>query len=156
LADRPRQEKLFRAHIALAREANKPLMLHVRSPRGSDAAYRDALAILADYSGCAADFHFFSGSWEVAKDIIDAGFFLSFDGPITFARDYDEVIRNAPLERIMAETDCPYAAPAPNRGKRNEPLFVREVVAAIARIRNAEQDMIERALLANSRAFFSV
>lgn len=150
------QEVLFRQHIDLSLRLGKPLMLHVRSVRGSDTAYFDALSILAEYQNVAADFHFFSGSWNVAKKILDAGFYISFDGPITFARDYDEVIKNAPLDLMMAETDCPYASPLPYRGKRNEPAYVSHVVDAIARIRGVESEDVRHALLASTRHFFGV
>ena len=150
-----KQKEAFSAHIALANEAKKPLMLHVRSGSGRS-AYREALDILKREAKVSGDFHFFAGSWDEAREILDAGFYLSFTGVLTFARNYDEVGKNAPLDRIMSETDSPYVAPAPFRGKRNEPLYVREVVKAIARIRNEDEETVRAQLLKNAETFFSI
>ncbi len=150
-----KQRESFSAQIALANEFKKPLMLHVRN--GSlKSAYRDALAILKSEAKVPADFHFFAGSWEEAKEILDAGFFLSFTGVITFARQYDEIIKNTPLDRIMTETDCPYVSPEPFRGKRNEPMHVREVVKKIAEIKGEDFEKVRETLLQNALKFFAV
>ncbi|MDO8590638.1 MAG: TatD family hydrolase [bacterium] len=154
------QEKIFRQQIELAIEVNKPLMLHVRNGSGRS-AYRDALSILKSYivnheSTLKGDFHFFAGSWEEAREIIDCGFNLSFTGVITFARDYDEVIKNAPLDRILSETDSPYVAPSPFRGKRNEPLYVIEVVKKIAEIRGEDFEIVKKQLTLNATRFFGL
>jgi len=154
------QEKIFRKQIELAIEVNKPLMLHVRNGPGRS-AYRDALSILESSllnhkSTLSANFHFFAGSWDEAKAILDAGFYISFDGPITFARNYDEVIKNTPLDRIMSETDAPFATPAPYRGKRNEPAYVIEVVKKIAEIRGEDFEKVRVQLVKNTRSFFDL
>ena len=154
------QEKTFRHHIELAIEVGKPLMLHVINGSGRS-AYREALSILKSYnlnlkSFLRGDFHFFAGSWEEAKEILDEGFNLSFTGVITFARDYDEVVKNTPLDRIMTETDCPYVTPAPFRGKRNEPMYVQEVVKKIAEIRGEDFEKVKRQLVVNARNFFNL
>ncbi len=154
------QEKTFRHHIELAIEVGKPLMLHVRNGSGRS-AYREALSILKSYnlnlkSALRGDFHFFAGSWEEAREILDAGFNLSFTGVITFARDYDEVIRNTPLDRIMTETDCPYVTPAPFRGKRNEPFYVREVVKKIAEVRGEDFEKVRAQVAKNALDFFGI
>lgn len=152
---RTKQEALFRSHIELATEVGKPLMLHVRS--GKDvSAYDDALAILKEYGHPKADFHFFAGSLDEAKRILDAGHMISFSGVITFARSYDAVIKNVPLDRIMVETDAPYVSPAPYRGKRNEPLFIKEVYQKVAAIRGEDADMVRQTLVATSKAFFGL
>jgi TatD DNase family protein len=75
-------------------------------------------------SKVAGNVHFFAGTWEEARWFLDLGLTLSFTGVITFTHDYDEVIKNMPLDRLIAETDCPYVAPVPYRGKRNEPSYV--------------------------------
>ncbi len=147
------QEENFRKQIELAIEVGKPLMLHVRSGSGRS-AYRDALAILRSFPKVKGNFHFFAGSWEEAKEILDAGFNLSFTGVITFARDYDEVIKNAPLDRILSETDCPYVTPAPHRGKCNEPLYVEEVVKTIASVRKEPFEQVQAQLVRNAVNFF--
>ncbi len=150
-----KQETLFRSHIELATEVGKPLMLHVRS--GKDiSAYDDALAILKEYGHPKANFHFFAGSLDEAKRILDAGYMISFSGVITFARSYDAVIKNVPLDRIMIETDAPYVSPVPYRGKRNEPLFIKEVYQKVAAILGEEADMVRQTLVATSKAFFGL
>lgn len=154
------QEEVFRKHIELAIEVNKPLMLHVRNGSGRS-AYREALSILKSYnlnlkSTLKGNFHFFAGTWEEAKEILDAGFSISFTGVITFTHDYDEVIKNAPLDRILSETDSPYVTPKPFRGKRNEPLYVQEVVRAIARIRNEPFEQVRKQLVLNASRLFNL
>lgn len=158
--EQKKQEKAFRAQIELAIEAGKPLMLHVRSGSGRS-AYRDAIAILKSYivnhgSVLKGNFHFFAGGWDEAREILDAGFNLSFTGVITFVRDYDEVIKNMPLNRILSETDCPYITPTPFRGKRNEPLYVKEVVRQIAIIRGEDFEAVKKQLFANAINFFGL
>ncbi|KKU26984.1 MAG: Mg-dependent DNAse [Candidatus Magasanikbacteria bacterium GW2011_GWA2_46_17] len=153
------QEEVFRKHIELALDVKKPLMLHVRNGSGRS-AYKDALAILKSYNlnlkSTPCDFHFFAGGWEEAKEVLDAGFNLSFTGVITFARNYDEVIKNTPLDRIMSETDCPYVTPTPFRGKRNEPLHVREVAKKIAEIRGESFEIVKKQLVTNASRFFGL
>ncbi len=150
-----KQETLFRAHIELAKEVGKPLMLHVRPGKGAS-AYNDALSVLSEYGHPKANFHFFAGSFDEAKRILDEGHMISFSGVITFARSYDDVIKNVPLDRIMVETDAPYVAPQSQRGKRNEPSYVGEIYEALATIRNEDKEAIREAILANSRHFFGV
>ncbi len=155
------QEAVFRKHIELAIEVNKPLMLHVRNGSGKS-AYKDALRILSTFNfGLSTgrrpgNFHFFAGSWDEAKEILDAGFNLSFTGVITFARDYDFVVKNVPLDRILSETDSPYITPIPFRGKRNEPLFVREVVKKIAEIRGEDLEVVKSQLVKNAKRLFGL
>lgn len=165
-----KQEEIFKKHIELAIEVNKPLMLHVRSG-GGKSAYLEALSILNSYflparrslgvggihnSRPRANFHFFAGSWDEATAILDAGFYLSFTGVITFARNYDEVIKKVPLERIMSETDAPYVASLPHRGKRNEPAYVIETVKKIAEIRGEDFERVRAQLVQNTRNFFNL
>lgn len=148
------QVKNFIAQIECANQLGKPLMLHVRPSKGSMDAYLDALEILQAHATVKGDSHFFAGDWGVARKYLDFGFTLSFTGVLTFARDYDEVVRNAPLDMILSETDAPYVTPAPYRGERNEPVHVREVVKAIARIRGSEEEACRSAILDNSRRVF--
>lgn len=146
------QAETFRKQVVLAREVGKPLMIHCRN------AYEDLLTILreehADEIG--GDVHFFAGSWDIARQFLDLGFYLSFTGVVTFARDYDEVIRNAPLERIMVETDAPYVTPVPHRGKRNEPLYVEYIAKQIAQIKQMPEEDVFRQLVENTRTVFRV
>lgn len=151
------QEEAFRKHIELAIETGKPLMFHVRNG-GGRSAYRDVLAILKSYPSekLRGVFHCFVGSWEEAKEILDCGFNLSFTGIITFAMDYDEAVKNVPLDRLMSDTDCPYLAPVPYRGKRNEPSYVPEIVKRIAQIRGQDLDVVKKQLFHNAVRFFGL
>lgn len=155
-----KQEETFRRHIELAIEVKKPLMLHLRNGFGRS-AYRDAFSFLNSYfllhnSWPRGNLHFFAGTIEEAKLFLDAGFTFSFTGVVTFARSYDEIIRYLPLDRILSETDAPYVAPAPYRGKRNEPLYVQEVVKGIARIRHEDEETVREHLLKNARESFGI
>jgi TatD DNase family protein len=93
------------------------------------------------------NFHFFTSPVDIAKQCLDVGFTVSFTGPITFAHQYEEVVKYVPLEKMMAETDSPYASPMPHRGKRNNPLYIKEIVAAIARIRGENLDRVRKQLV---------
>lgn len=149
-----RQDASFRAHIELARSVGKPLMIHARPSRGTDDAYERALLVLSEYQNIRADFHFFSGSAQTAQMIVASGHTISVDGPITFARDYDEMLRSVPLESIMVETDAPYAAPIPYRGKTCEPWMVAEVAKKLAEIRGEDEEMVRLKLIKNTKEFF--
>lgn len=149
------QKELFEKHIELAQAVGRPLMLHVRASKGTDDAYYDALGILAG-KGVRANFHFFSGSRECMEAIVAAGFTISVDGPITFAREYDEMLRAVPMDRIMVETDAPFAAPVPYRGKTCEPWMVVEVAKALADIRQEDPETVRIQLLKNSQEFFGI
>jgi TatD DNase family protein len=154
-----KQQDVFRQHIEVAMALDKPLMLHIRD------AYKDTLDILTSYflihgSKLRGDVHFFAGNWEEAKAFLDFGFTLSFTGAITYPLkpggcDYAEIIRNTPLDMIMSETDCPYVAPIPYRGKRNEPLYVQEVVKKIAEIKGLPLEEVKKALVTNAKRVFA-
>ena len=153
-----KQKKAFVEQIELANEFKKPLMLHIRNnPKEKNHnAYFDALDILKRYSKIKGDVHFFAGGLEEAKAYVDFGFALSFTGVITFTNDYDEVIKNTPLSMIMTETDAPYVTPIPYRGKRNEPVYVREVVKKIALVKGLSEDEVARAIVANAKRVFGI
>ena len=156
------QREVFIQHIKLANEVGKPLMLHVRNSKTDPTrprlggAYLESLKILKEYAKVKADFHFFAGNVEEMKAIIDAGYYVSFTGVLSFAKNYDELIKTVPVDRIMTETDCPYVAPVPHRGQRNEPSYVTEVVKAIARIRSENEEVIARQVLKNAQEFFQL
>ncbi len=153
-----KQKKAFIEQIELANEFNKPLMLHIRNnPKDQTFnAYKDSLEILKQHSKVKGDVHFFAGSWEDARNFLDFGFTLSFTGVITFTHDYDEVIKNTPLEMIMTETDSPYVTPVPYRGKRNEPVYVREVVKRIAEIKGLPEAEVAEAIIQNAKRVFGI
>ena len=154
-----RQVEAFVAQIELANKVKKPLMLHIRSaPKssGDGEAYRDALELLKSHAKVLGDVHFFAGDWAIAKNFLDIGFTLSFTGVITFTHDYDEVVKNTPLEMLLTETDAPYVTPVPHRGTRNEPIYVTEVVKAIARIKELEETVVAEEIMQNSRRVFGI
>ena len=146
--DFERQKKLFLNQIDFAMAHNKPIMIHARD------AYEEILQILESLGGPTAklrgNVHFFAGDLTTAKRFIELGFTLSFTGVITFANSYDEVIKSVPLSSIMAETDAPFVAPVPYRGKRNEPSYVVEVAKKIAEIRGSDFEEVRKALVENA------
>lgn len=155
-----KQKDLFEKHIALAGELDKPLIVHCRSSKGTMNAYEELIVLLKDakekYPNLRGDIHFFVGSISEARSLIALGFTISFTAVITFARDYDEVIRAVPLASILSETDAPYVAPESRRGERNDPLSIIDVVAKIAEIRGEDPEMVRNALLANARLVFDI
>ncbi len=130
------QRERFRVHIRAAREAAKPLIIHTRS------AAEDTLRLMREEGAGAAGgvMHCFTESWEVARAALDLGFYISFSGIVTFknAKDLQEVARRVPLDRMLVETDSPYLAPVPYRGKTNQPGWVRHVAEEIARLQGRE------------------
>jgi TatD DNase family protein len=152
-AERDNQKEVFKQHIQLSKEVGKPLMIHCRD------AFADLIEILRtiDYKlSTSGVVHFFSGSVDDAKKLLDAGFYFSFGGVITFARDYDEQIKFIPLDRILLETDAPYVPPVPYRGKRNEPLYVIEVAKKLAEIKGATFEEVARITTQNAVSFFGL
>jgi TatD DNase family protein len=155
-AKQEKEEAVFIEHIRLANEVGKPLMLHIRPSEGGMDAYEDALVILKAHAKVLGNVHFFAGTYDIAKQFWDIGFTTSFTGVITFASQYDDVIKNAPLAMLHGETDAPYVAPVPFRGKRNEPLHVREVYKRIAEIRGEDAETVREALLHNAEKMFGI
>ncbi|MEK7128845.1 MAG: TatD family hydrolase [Patescibacteria group bacterium] len=158
MEEKKRQGGLFQNQIELALSVDLPLMIHGRPSRTSMDAYHDILEILNSYKNekgnLRGNVHFFAGDIDIAKKFLDLGFTMSFTGVITFARDYDEVIRYIPPNSIMSETDAPYVAPVPYRGGRNEPVYVIEVVRQIAQIRREKESLVGERLLNNAKSIF--
>jgi TatD DNase family protein len=159
-AAKQKQREVFELHIDLAAKTNKPLMIHARPKKGSMDAYEDALTMLEsakrEHPSLRGDFHFFVGDVATAKRIIALDFTLSYTAVLTFARDYDEVVRSTPLTHLLSETDSPYVAPLSRRGQRNDPLAAKDVVAAIASIRGEEEEVVREALLTNAKRLFEI
>jgi TatD DNase family protein len=151
-APHDQQERLFREQLTLARELGLPVVIHSRD------AQEDTVRILDDAArGQPGIMHSFSGSWSYAEACLDVGFMLSFSGPTTFPKavELHEVVRRAPLDRILTETDCPYLSPHPYRGKRNEPAYVRFVTERVAELRGVAVDDIAAAVWRNAESIFS-
>jgi TatD DNase family protein len=150
-----RQKEAFEAQIELARAVGKPLMIHCRS------AFPDLIEILrARRSKLKADspgvIHFFTGTPENAKALLEMGFAFTFGGAITFARTYDETIKYLPPDAILSETDAPYVAPAPYRGKRNEPAYLAEVVKKLAELKGVPLEQMAETTFNNAKRIFGI
>jgi TatD DNase family protein len=146
------QQNRFRVHIRAARESGKPLIIHTRS------ASDDTLSIMREENAGEAGgvMHCFTESMEVAKAAMDLGFYISFSGIVTFknAKDLKEVAQAVPLDRMLIETDSPYLAPMPYRGKTNEPGFVKHVAEEIARLKEASVEEVGEVTSRNFRKLF--
>ena len=152
---RIKQVEIFIKHIELALELNKPLMIHCRD------AHDDVIEILKAKSlklkaNLRGNIHFFSGVWEQAQKYFDLGFSISFAGPITFSNQYNETIKNAPIDKIMIETDSPFVAPTPYRGKRNEPIYVIEIAKKLAEIKNLSLEKVIKQTTRNAKEVFVI
>ncbi|MEN9552050.1 MAG: hypothetical protein RI935_427 [Candidatus Parcubacteria bacterium] len=160
-AEADRQKRIFEEQIHLAVELNLPLMLHGRPSKGTMDAYEDMLFMLEGAkkkygTKLRGNAHFFVGDIDIAKRFIEIGFTMSFSGVITFTKDYDDVVRFLPPTMIIAETDSPYATPAPFRGERNDSLKVQEVVARMAVLRNEDMETMRIQVLENVKRMFSI
>ena len=147
-----RQKETFLKQIELAKEVKKPLMIHCRE------AFSDLIEVLKPntYNLKSGIVHFFTGSKDDAKRLLEMGFSFTFGGVVTFARDYDEVIKMIPLDRILSETDAPYVSPVPYRGKRNEPAYVVEVVKKLAEIKGISTEEMERRIFENVKEVLKI
>jgi len=149
--ERKRQQEIFGRQIELSKIVSKPLMIHCRQ------AYDELLSILnSQLLLPSLNIHFFAGDWPIACKFLDFGGTLSFTGVITFTNDYDEVLKNTPLDRIMIETDCPFVAPVPYRGKRNEPSYLGPIVERLAEIKGLPVGSVAQATLVNTQRFFGL
>jgi TatD DNase family protein len=154
LSPRPVQQKVFREQLALARDLEIPVVIHDRDAHG------DVLNILRKDGAPRRGgvMHCYSGSFEMALECIRKGFYISLAGPVTFpnAARLKDIAARLPLDRILIETDCPYLAPQVNRGKRNEPAYVRYVAEEIARLRNMPPGRLAAAVSANAARIFGI
>jgi TatD DNase family protein len=143
------QHQRFRNHILAARACGKPLIVHTRD------AHEDTLRILIEEEArdTGGVLHCFTETWEMARKALDLGFYISFSGILTFnnAKDLRKVAKKVPLDRLLIETDCPYLAPVPYRGKPNEPRFVSAVAQRLAELRGMD---VEETAAVTSKNFF--
>lgn len=153
LSPREVQQQVFIRQIDVARQLNKPIIIHDRDAHG------DVLSIIKkEAKGLTGVFHCFSGSFEMAKEVIKLGFYVSFAGPVTYAKDgkLKEVAAKIPLDRLLVETDCPYLTPQPFRGRRNEPAHVKFTAEEVARVRGIEFEVLAQAATANTKQLFGI
>lgn len=145
------QIALFEAQIALAQELKLPLIIHSRN------SHREIYSILqTTHYSLPIIIHCFTGTWDDVKRYLDRGCFISFSGIVTFkkAETIQEVAAKIPLDRLLIETDAPYLAPEPHRGKRNEPAFIKNIIQSIADLRGVSFDEIEKTTDKNARKIF--
>lgn len=148
-----KQKQAFVAQIAFAKKHKLPLIVHCRD------VYEDILEILnAEYVGMPGVIHSFTDSWETAKKFVDFGFYVAFNGILTFDKTgkLAEAAENIPLDRILTETDAPYLTPPPNRGKRNEPSYVRYVAQKIAEVRKLDTSEVAEQTFMNACELFKI
>jgi TatD DNase family protein len=157
-----KQKIVFEAQVKLAGELQKPLMIHCRD------AFSDVITILRQHGYPLKDvpagvIHFFTGSVEDAQQFLELGFGFTFGGVVTFppkkgnvAGDYDEVIKMIPIDKIFSETDAPYVAPMPYRGKRNEPVYVIETVKKLAELKGVSLEDMKAAIFKNAQRIFGI
>ncbi|MBL8258987.1 MAG: TatD family hydrolase [Candidatus Competibacteraceae bacterium] len=149
-----RQRAWFRLHIAAARELGKPLIVHTRDARA------DTIGILREEGAAEAGgvLHCFTEDWAMAEQALELGFYISFSGIVTFknASQIQEVARKVPADRMLVETDSPYLAPVPHRGKPNQPAWVRPVAECVARLRGEPLERVAAATSANYSRLFGV
>lgn len=146
------QKSIFRKQIELALKLNKPVIIHDREAHG------DSLEIILDYPELKGVFHCYSGSAEMAKELLKRGWYLGFDGPVTYknARKTVEVLEICPLDRVLIETDSPYMSPVPKRGKRNDSRNLCHIAEKIAEIKGESPERIAAITLENGRRLFGI
>ncbi len=157
-----KQKEILVRQIEMAQQMRKPIVFHCRK------AYDDLIDFLTMFNiGCASCphaclpklrgvIHCFMGKLSQAEKLIEMGFYISFNGLITYARDYDKVIKEIPLENILIETDCPYLTPEPHHDKRNEPLYVKYVAEKIAEIKGIKFEEVAKQTTKNARQLFNI
>ena len=148
------QKKWFRRQVELAKEIKLPIVIHDRD------AHEDTMKILRDCTirDIGGEFHCYAGSVEMAREILDWGMYIAFGGSLTFKKSQrpKEVAKYVPLDRILIETDCPYLAPEPHRGKRNSSLYIKHVAELLAQIKGVSVEEIEDATLKNAKKCFKI
>jgi TatD DNase family protein len=155
------QKEVFTRQMELAAAAKLPIVIHCRPSEGSDNAWNDCLALIRDQwsaKGLGGILHCFTGTWQQAKSTLDMGFMISFAGNVTFpkAQQIRDVALEVPLERMLIETDSPFLAPVPHRGKRNEPAFVKETARKLGELRGMTMEEVGEQTTRNFYNFFKI
>jgi len=155
------QQQVFIKQMELARAVKLPIVIHCRPSDKSDDAWQDCLGLIDQHwapSGIGGILHCFTGTWVQAKRALDKGFMISFAGNITFpkAQPIRDAAKEVPLDRMLIETDSPYLAPVPHRGKRNEPAFVMETARQLGELRGMSREEIGQRTTQNFYRFFSL
>lgn len=159
--EKKRQKENFLKQLDFAIKFSKPLMIHCRPSDKTNDAHEDMLSILESKflnheSRLRGNIHFFTGTKEIAEKYFDLGFTVSIPGVVTFARDVAKTVKELPIDKILVETDCPYATPVPNRGKRNEPAFVIETARKIGELKEVSLEEVTSKTLQNTINTFTL
>ena len=149
---RERQLKAFRMQMELAREVGLPVIVHERE------AHEDGMAVVREFPNVTGVFHCYSGSAEMARQLVDKGWYIGFTGVLTFknARKAIETAQAIPIDRIVLETDCPYMAPVPYRGKRNDPGYLCHMAEKLAEIRGLSLEEIHQITFENGKRLYRI
>lgn len=147
------QYELFLKQMKLSYAVQKPLMIHCRN---AIPELIEFLHVHKNYLVKGSIMHFFAGTPEEAKKLLELGFYFTFGGVITFVQEYDETVRTIPIDYILSETDAPYVTPAPHRGKRNEPSYVIEVEKKLAELKGVAQETMANQILKNTEKVFGI
>ena len=155
------QKEVFARQMELAAAAKLPIVIHCRPSDGSDNAWHDCLGMIKERwapKALGGILHCFTGTWSQAKSALDMGFMISFAGNLTFpkAQQIRDAAAQVPLDRILIETDSPFLAPIPHRGKRNEPAFVKNTAQKLGEVRNLSAEDIGRQTSRNFYSFFKL
>ena len=158
---RDTQKEVFIRQMELAAAAKLPIVIHCRPSDNSDNAWEDCLQLIQEQwapKGIGGILHCFTGNWPQAKRALDMGFMISFAGNVTFpkAQQIRDAALEVPLDRMFIETDCPYLAPIPYRGKRNEPSYVKETARKIGELRGLSMDEVGQQTARNFYNFFKI
>ena len=143
-----KQKQVFIKQLEMAEQLNLPVIFHCRM------AHQDLIEILKNYS-LKGVVHCFTGTWQEAKQYLDLGYYIGLNG-IMYKMDLEEVIKKAPLEKILVETDCPYLTPPKAESSRNEPVFIKYIIDKIARIRNIDSQKIAEITFSNAKSLFKI
>jgi TatD DNase family protein len=146
----PSQKRLFREQIQLANNLKLPVVVHDRD------AHEDIVNILKEEEAHAGVIHCFSGDKKMLEKVLDIGFYVSISGIVTFSKTLAKIVKQIPLDRLLVETDCPYLPPAPKRGKRNEPLFIRYTMQKIAQIYDISYEQVVQTNATNAKRLFKI
>ena len=146
------QKELLKLQCKLAKEKDLPIIIHMRE------ATKDTYDILKEFKGLKGVMHCYSGSYEMAKEFIKLGFYISLGGPVTFknAKEPKLIAKEIPLDKLLIETDCPFLAPTPFRGKRNESSYVKYVCEEIANIRGISFEEVDNITTSNAKKLFKI
>lgn len=144
------QKDIFRQFLQLAQKVKKPVIVHSRQ------AFEDTYKILFEFPGISGVIHSFTYSFEQAQKFFDLGFYIGLNGIITFTDQYNDTVKNAPLDKILLETDAPFLAPVPHRGKKNEPAYVKFVAEQIAKVCGIPVEEINKVTTENAKKLFRI